>query len=84
MFKSAVLLIVSLFLLAACAEPMSNTGKGALIGAAGGALLGQAIGKDTKGTLIGAAAGAAAGGASVTTWTARNRRCATPSPRWRG
>ena len=62
MFKSAVLLIVSLFLLAACAEPMSNTGKGALIGAAGGALLGQAIGKDTKGTLIGAAAGAAAGG----------------------
>jgi len=62
MLRHLTLLTVVLFLLAACAEPMSNTQKGALIGAAGGALLGQAIGKDTKGTLIGAAAGAAAGG----------------------
>jgi len=62
MLRHLTLWTVVLFLLAACAEPMSNTQKGALIGAAGGALLGQAIGKDTKGTLIGAAAGAAAGG----------------------
>jgi outer membrane protein OmpA-like peptidoglycan-associated protein len=62
MSRHFLLLTIVLFLLTACAEPMSNASKGALIGAAGGALLGQAIGKDTKGTLIGAAAGAAAGG----------------------
>ena len=52
------------FLLSACAEPMTQAQKGALIGAAGGALLGQAIGKDTKGTLIGAGVGAV-GGAGI-------------------
>ncbi|HKJ04004.1 MAG TPA: OmpA family protein [Geopsychrobacteraceae bacterium] len=57
-----VLLALSLFLLSACAEPMNNAQKGALFGAVGGALAGQAIGRDTKGTLIGAAAGAAVGG----------------------
>lgn len=56
------LLLACIFLLSACAEPMSNTQKGALIGAAGGALAGQVIGGNTKGTLIGAAAGAAVGG----------------------
>jgi uncharacterized protein YcfJ len=39
----------------------SKAGTGALIGAGGGALLGQAIGGNTTGTLIGAAAGAAGG-----------------------
>lgn len=39
----------------------SKAGTGALIGAAGGALLGQAIGGNTTGTLIGAAAGAGGG-----------------------
>jgi outer membrane protein OmpA-like peptidoglycan-associated protein len=57
-----ILLLATMFLLSACAEPMSNAQKGALWGAAGGALAGQVIGKDTKGTLIGAAAGAAVGG----------------------
>lgn len=59
--KNLTLLFAICFLLTACAEPMSNTQKGALIGAASGALLGQAVGKDTKGTLIGAGVGAAAG-----------------------
>ncbi|BBO81627.1 hypothetical protein DSCO28_21930 [Desulfosarcina ovata subsp. sediminis] len=36
--------------------------EGTVIGAAGGALLGQIFGKDTESTLIGAAAGAAVGG----------------------
>jgi uncharacterized protein YcfJ len=39
-----------------------NTKRDAVIGAAAGAVIGQAIGKDTKGTLIGAAAGAVLGG----------------------
>jgi len=38
-----------------CAETRAE--KGALIGAGGGALLGQAIGHDTKSTMIGAALG---------------------------
>lgn len=57
-----ILLMSSILFLSACAEPMSNTEKGALIGVAGGALAGQVIGGNTKGTLIGAAAGAAIGG----------------------
>jgi len=59
MFTRFAIFSLALLLLSACA--MNNTGKGALIGAGSGALLGQAIGKDTKGTLIGAAAGAAVG-----------------------
>ena len=39
----------------------SHAQTGALIGAGGGALVGQAIGRDTKGTLIGAGVGAAGG-----------------------
>ena len=57
-----VLLLSTLIFLSACAQPMSNAQKGALWGAAGGALAGQVIGKETKGTLIGAASGAAIGG----------------------
>ena len=60
--KRLIILITIGTLLSGCAEHSSNTKKGALIGAAGGALLGQAIGGDTKGTLIGAGLGAAAGG----------------------
>jgi len=62
--KKLAVLIALTTLLAACAEPMSNTQKGALIGAVGGALVGQAAGKDTKSTLIGAGVGAA-GGAGI-------------------
>jgi len=44
-----------------CAE--TGAEKGALIGAGGGALLGQAIGGDTKSTMIGAALGGITGAA---------------------
>jgi outer membrane protein OmpA-like peptidoglycan-associated protein len=58
--------MVTAFVIAGCAQPMSTTQKGAAygtgIGAAVGAGLGQAIGGDTKGTLIGAGIGAAVGG----------------------
>jgi outer membrane protein OmpA-like peptidoglycan-associated protein len=61
----AITALVALLLVSGCAEPMSRTQKGALLGAgagaAAGALAGQAIGRDTKGTVIGAAAGAAVG-----------------------
>jgi len=62
--KKLAVLIALTTLLAACAEPMNNTQKGALIGAVSGALIGQAAGKDTKSTLIGAGVGAA-GGAGI-------------------
>lgn len=61
-------ILVTLLLASGCAEPMSRTQKGSLLGAGSGAALGaiagQAIGRDTKGTLIGAAAGAAVGAGS--------------------
>jgi outer membrane protein OmpA-like peptidoglycan-associated protein len=57
---------VIVFFLTACAAPQTSTQRGALYGTAGGAaagaILGQAIGRDTKGTLWGAAIGAAVGG----------------------
>lgn len=64
--KLAVLLALGALLMAGCAQPMTQTQKGAAygtgIGAAVGAGLGQAIGGDTKGTLLGAGIGAAVGG----------------------
>jgi outer membrane protein OmpA-like peptidoglycan-associated protein len=64
--KLAALLALGALLTAGCAQPMTQTQKGAAygtgIGAAVGAGLGQAIGGDTKGTLIGAGIGAAVGG----------------------
>ena len=57
----SLMLIVSLagFLFACAGAPRSQKGlgTGALIGAVGGALLGQAIGGDTEATLIGAGIG---------------------------
>lgn len=49
--------------LAGCAqtEGQQRAGTGALIGGAGGALVGQAIGGNTKSTVIGAASGALLG-----------------------
>ncbi|MEQ1937955.1 YMGG-like glycine zipper-containing protein [Mesorhizobium sp. CN5-321] len=49
--------------LSGCAqtESQQRAGTGALIGGAGGALVGQAIGRDTKSTVIGAASGALLG-----------------------
>ena len=61
--------------LAGCAqtESQQRAGTGALIGGAGGALVGQAIGGNTESTLIGAAGGALLG-AVVGSSTAPKRR----------
>jgi hypothetical protein len=55
-----VLLIALTFLLGGCAN-MTPTQKGAVGGAAVGAVAGQLIGGNTKATLIGAGAGALGG-----------------------
>lgn len=63
--KLILLAVASVFALSACATDMNRTQRGALVGtgvgAATGALLGQAIGRDTTSTVIGALAGAAVG-----------------------
>lgn len=58
---TAAVLIIALAVLVGCASEGYNTQKGAAIGAAGGALAGQMIGRDTASTLIGAGAGALIG-----------------------
>ena len=68
--KKIISIIVSLVLALcffSCAGPTHQergAKTGVLIGAAGGAILGQAIGGDTESTLIGAGIGAAVGGLS--------------------
>lgn len=60
----AIILLLLLFTAASCAtvpEDRYNTQKGAAIGAGIGALLGQAIGRDTQGTLLGAGIGTVVG-----------------------
>ncbi len=65
MYKTIISGMLCIFLVAACA-PQTQTQKGGMYGTAGGAavgaILGQAIGKDTEATLWGAAIGAAIGG----------------------
>jgi outer membrane lipoprotein SlyB len=64
MFKKGIIGLLSLAILIStvfAAGCETKAQSGALIGAGGGALLGQAIGGNTTGTLIGAAAGAAGG-----------------------
>jgi uncharacterized membrane protein YebE (DUF533 family) len=56
-----VMILTALFTYACATGEGYNMQKGAAIGAVGGALAGQAIGRDTAGTLIGAAAGALVG-----------------------
>jgi outer membrane protein OmpA-like peptidoglycan-associated protein len=64
--KFLALLVVVSVLTAGCAAPQNKqeqgTRTGALVGVAGGALLGQLIGGNTQATLIGAGVGALAGG----------------------
>ena len=64
--------------LAGCSETTSpqqrSAGTGALVGAAGGALVGQALGRDTTSTLVGAAGGALLGAAVGTAAAPRERR----------
>jgi uncharacterized protein YcfJ len=54
-----ITLALSILLVSCATVPPDryNTQKGAAIGAGAGALLGQAIGRNTEGTLIGLAAG---------------------------
>jgi uncharacterized membrane protein YebE (DUF533 family) len=63
MKRAAILILVLATGLAtySCATEGYNTQKGAALGAIGGALAGQAIGRNTAGTLIGAAGGALVG-----------------------
>ena len=55
----SVILLFSVLLSSCAPYPPDryNTQRGAVIGAGAGALLGQAIGRNTEGTLIGLAAG---------------------------
>ncbi len=66
MKKLWFLVLAALLVTFGCAQPQTQTQKGAVygtgIGAAAGAGLGQAIGKSTESTLIGAGIGAAVGG----------------------
>jgi uncharacterized protein YcfJ len=55
-----VIILMVVVVIGSCAsipKDRYNTQKGALIGAGAGALMGQAIGRDTEGTLMGLAAG---------------------------
>ncbi|MGL5123532.1 MAG: YMGG-like glycine zipper-containing protein [Fusobacteriaceae bacterium] len=61
MKKKLFLLLLSSLLIVGCANTGSGAIGGTTLGAGTGALLGQAIGKNTKTTLIGAGIGAAAG-----------------------
>ncbi|TIX98822.1 MAG: glycine zipper 2TM domain-containing protein, partial [Mesorhizobium sp.] len=62
MHKTIAALLVTAAL-AGCAqtEGQQRATTGALVGGAGGALVGQALGRDTKSTVIGAASGALLG-----------------------
>jgi outer membrane lipoprotein SlyB len=61
--------------LSGCAqtESQQRAGTGALVGGAGGALIGQAIGRDTKSTVIGAASGALLGAVVGSSTTPKQR-----------
>jgi outer membrane lipoprotein SlyB len=62
--KKAILAVLMTAALAGCetqTESQQRATTGALIGGAGGALVGQAIGGNTKSTVIGAASGALLG-----------------------
>lgn len=69
---AAALLAVAL---AGCAstEREQRAGTGALVGAAGGALVGQALGRNTASTVVGAAGGALLGAAVGTATTPQRR-----------
>lgn len=75
-FSKPILLAAALVAaLAGCAntEQEQRAGTGALLGAAGGALAGQAIGRNTKSTVIGAGAGALLGAAVGAATTPRGQ-----------
>lgn len=61
--KNLLVAGATVVLMTGCAQPGPEAKNDALIGAAGGALVGQLIGGSTQATLIGAGVGAVAGGA---------------------
>ncbi|MEP9399293.1 glycine zipper domain-containing protein [Mesorhizobium sp. KR2-14] len=65
LFKITTVVALLAMVLAGCAstEREQRAGTGALIGAAGGALVGQALGRNTTSTVVGAAGGALLGAA---------------------
>ncbi|MGB3389850.1 MAG: YMGG-like glycine zipper-containing protein [Pseudaminobacter sp.] len=74
----AAIAALSAMMLAGCSatdQQINRAGTGAVIGAAGGALAGQAIGGNTKSTLIGAAGGAAVGGAIGAATAPQRQNC---------
>ncbi len=60
-YKNLIFALLSISLMNGCVDTQSQMQRSALIGAASGALVGQAIGGDTKSTLIGTAIGATSG-----------------------
>ena len=78
--KKAILAVMMTAALAGCetqTEGQQRATTGALIGGAGGALVGQAIGGNTKSTVIGAASGALLGavvGSATTPQEPRGRQ----------
>ncbi len=79
---AVTLAVGAMFMTYACASEGYNTQKGAAIGAIGGALAGQAIGRNTAGTLIGAAGGALAGAiaGNAVDQSRQNHAVAPPPP----
>ena len=75
---SAIAAVAATVALAGCSETTSpqdrSAGTGALVGAAGGALVGQAIGRNTGSTLVGAAGGALLGAAVGTAAAPRQQQ----------
>ncbi len=62
--RMGVIVLMIVVVIGSCAsipKDRYNTQKGALIGAGAGALMGQAIGRNTEGTLMGLAAGTVLG-----------------------
>ncbi len=57
--KNSILILLPLLVigLSSCGDQFSQGQNGAVMGAAGGAIIGQAIGRNTEATLIGAAVG---------------------------
>jgi uncharacterized protein YcfJ len=75
--KTAMILAMSALALGACTRPdgtADNRATSAVIGGAGGAMIGQAIGGDSRSTLIGGATGAAAGALIGADQEAQQRR----------
>jgi osmotically inducible lipoprotein OsmB len=73
-FTTLLAASTAMILMTGCVSTGSQTGDGALIGAAGGALVGQAIGHNTGSTLAGAAIGGLAGAAIGNNEEKKNRR----------